>query len=85
MIHLPEGITTIPELFQKAGYATAHFGKWHMGATDDKRPAAKGFDRSTALMQGGASHLNLDRMLSVFPRTLIFDDDVEVGLVLHAG
>ena len=79
--YLHERVATLPQVLSAAGYHTSMAGKWHMGATADKRPAAKGFDRSTALMQGGASHLNLDRMLSVFPRTLIFDDDVEVESV----
>lgn len=79
--YLHERVATLPQVLGAAGYHTSMAGKWHMGATPDKRPAAKGFDRSTALMQGGASHLNLDRMLSVFPRTLIFDDDVEVESV----
>jgi arylsulfatase A-like enzyme len=27
MIHLPEGVRTVPELFQQAGYATFNQGK----------------------------------------------------------
>ncbi len=29
--HLPEGAITLPKLLKKAGYATAHIGKWHLG------------------------------------------------------
>lgn len=37
---LAESETTIAEVLQRAGYATAHFGKWHVGRTD---PAKHGF------------------------------------------
>jgi len=39
---------TLPELFQKAGYATGHFGKWHLGsvrASSVCSPGKNGFDR----------------------------------------
>ncbi len=40
---VPEGTLFFPQYLQKAGYATAFIGKWHMGgATDEPRP---GFDR----------------------------------------
>ncbi len=42
-IELPAGETTIAELLKRAGYATAHFGKWHVGRTD---PRQHGFDES---------------------------------------
>lgn len=37
---MPESETTIAEVLQRAGYATAHFGKWHVGRID---PARHGF------------------------------------------
>lgn len=39
--------TTIAEALQAAGYATAHFGKWHLGSvrrTSPVHPGANGFD-----------------------------------------
>jgi len=40
---IPEGTVYFPQYLQKAGYATAFIGKWHMGGdSDEMRP---GFDR----------------------------------------
>ena len=45
---LPQGIIpwekTIAELFSEAGYATAMFGKWHLGDKEGRYPKDKGFD-----------------------------------------
>ncbi len=40
---LPEAETTIAEALKREGYATAHFGKWHVGRTS---PAKHGFDEN---------------------------------------
>ena len=40
---LPESEVTLAELLKKGGYATAHFGKWHMGKAS---PARHGFDEN---------------------------------------
>ena len=43
-----EGLTqweiTIAELLSGVGYATAHFGKWHLGSTQGRLPNDQGFD-----------------------------------------
>lgn len=39
-LELPTSETTLAEVLQRAGYATAHFGKWHMGRAD---PCEHGF------------------------------------------
>jgi len=38
---IPESLTTIAELLREAGYATAHYGKWHIGGGG---PGAHGYD-----------------------------------------
>jgi arylsulfatase len=35
---------TLPELLAQQGYATGHFGKWHLGATEGRYPTNQGFD-----------------------------------------
>lgn len=41
---------TLGEVLKKRGYATAVFGKWHLGDQPDTRPPARGFDESCGLM-----------------------------------
>ncbi len=45
---LPYGLApweyTIAELLSDAGYATAHFGKWHLGNVRGRYPTDQGFD-----------------------------------------
>ena len=44
--------TLLPRLLQRAGYRTAHFGKWHVGE-DPKAPVARyGFDEVDYVWQG---------------------------------
>lgn len=49
---LPPSEVTLAEMFQTAGYATAHIGKWHLGYTPETMPNAQGFDHSFGHMGG---------------------------------
>ena len=62
-MHLLEREVTIAEVLKKAGYGTAHFGKWHIGMTSGKRkkPSLQdhGFDYWFGLSNGAnPSHRN---------------------------
>jgi N-acetylglucosamine-6-sulfatase len=61
---VPDGTIFFPQYLQKAGYATAYIGKWHMGdAADEPRP---GFDHWVSFegqgryLPGPRSVLNVD-------------------------
>jgi arylsulfatase A len=67
-MHLLESETTIAELLRDNGYATAHFGKWHLGmpvnGRDNPTPADHGFDYWFGLVNGpGPSHKNPTQFL----------------------
>lgn len=49
---------TLPELLADAGYHTFMAGKWHLGRAPEQQPSARGFERSFALLGGGAAHLD---------------------------
>ena len=36
--------TTLPSMMSRAGYATCHIGKWHLGLEPENHPCARGFD-----------------------------------------
>ncbi len=40
----------IAETLKQHGYATAHFGKWHLGDIPSTRPMARGFDQYAGLL-----------------------------------
>ena len=50
VLELPEAETTIGELLKRAGYAAAHFGKWHVGRV---HPSKHGFDESDGATNNG--------------------------------
>lgn len=53
---LDPDVTTLPDLLKKAGYATAHFGKWHLGAGEGAPPPeAYGIDVSKTVNSSGPS------------------------------
>ncbi len=47
-------LTTLGELFQQAGYATAYVGKWHLGKPGQSGPSEQGFDVNIAGNQTGS-------------------------------
>lgn len=49
---------TLAEAFKDAGYATAHFGKWHLGEDSIYWPENHGFDNNTGGWKKGAPNRN---------------------------
>ena len=54
---LPRWEVTIAEALSEAGYATAHFGKWHLGDSDGRQPHERGFDEWWGLLETHDSSL----------------------------
>ncbi len=51
---LPMTEKIFPQYFKPAGYATAQFGKWHLGPTPAWSPALRGFDEVFGFLGRGA-------------------------------
>ena len=59
--YLNDRVASIAELMQQGGYHTLMAGKWHLGLTEERSPAARGFARSFALLQGLGNHFGADQ------------------------
>lgn len=60
-MHLPAEEITIAELLKGQGYATGHFGKWHLSKlnSEQPQPSDQGFDHSLGTDNNAVpSHLN---------------------------
>jgi len=55
---LPPEIPTLPSQLQKAGYATALVGKWHLGYPPHFGPRASGYDEFFGIMAGGVDYFS---------------------------
>jgi len=51
--YLPGEIITMGEIMQDAGYATAYFGKWHLGWEERHQPWRQGFETANVYLGGG--------------------------------
>lgn len=49
---------TLPELLKKQGYATAHYGKWHLGDAEGRYPTNFGFDKWYGIPRSSGESLN---------------------------
>lgn len=60
---LPASEWTIAEALKESGYATAIFGKWHLGYQPKFNPTRHGFDQFNGFISGNIdAHSHFDRM-----------------------
>ncbi|SMR77771.1 arylsulfatase [Marinobacterium sediminicola] len=79
--YLNTAVATLPEVLRDNGYNTYMVGKWHLGRSEDKSPASRGFDKSFALIQGGASHFDDQRaIIGKDPKAIYRDNGKSVEL-----
>lgn len=54
--YLNDHVAALPEILSDNGYRTIMSGKWHLGLTKERFPAARGFQKSFALLPGAGNH-----------------------------
>jgi arylsulfatase A-like enzyme len=50
IVNLPLNRVLLPQALKEAGYATAIYGKWHLGEKGEYHPARRGFDEAIVSM-----------------------------------
>jgi arylsulfatase len=72
--YLNNRVATLPQLLKDAGYHTYMAGKWHMGKSPDKIPAARGFERDFALLDGAGSYWDMWNFTAANPKSTFTED-----------
>ena len=72
---LRDDVVAVSELLRDGGYHTYMAGKWHLGKDPRNLPGGRGFGRSFALLNGGASHWADQRALIPGSKTTYTNDD----------
>ncbi|MFI5001783.1 MAG: arylsulfatase, partial [Reyranellales bacterium] len=78
---LPARAFTMGEMFKAAGYATAIFGKWHLGGDPQSLPTAHGFDEFYGIPPG----ISWDAATYVGTMTLTHSVDAGPAALLEQG
>jgi arylsulfatase len=76
--YLNERVVTVAELLRDHGYRTILSGKWHLGDTPATWPAARGFERSFALLPAAHDHFGREVKSPAFPNPMYAEDDAYV-------
>ena len=71
-------VAALSELFLDAGYNTYMTGKWHLGLTEETSPAARGFEKSYTILQGGGGAFANMLPLVGPGKALYWQDDVKL-------
>jgi arylsulfatase len=61
--YLNDRCASFASILRGAGYHTYMAGKWHLGEEPERDPFHRGFEKSFALLQGGASHFDDEWMM----------------------
>jgi arylsulfatase A-like enzyme len=72
--NLNSNVVAFPQLLKESGYHTYMVGKWHMGKSPDKIPAARGFERDFSLLDGAGSYWDMTNFTAASPKSVYTED-----------
>jgi arylsulfatase A-like enzyme len=72
--YLNKNVVTLPQLMKDAGYHTYMVGKWHLGKSPDRIPAARGFERDFSLLDGAGSYWDMWNFTGASPKSTFTED-----------
>jgi arylsulfatase len=72
--YLNDRVATMPQLLKDAGYHTYMAGKWHLGKAPHQIPAARGFERDFALLDGAGSYWDMKNFTAYMPKSVYTED-----------
>jgi arylsulfatase A-like enzyme len=75
---LNDRVVTLAELLTDGGYRSILSGKWHLGDTPQTWPAARGFERSFALLPAAHDHFGREVKSPAFPNPMYAEDNAYV-------
>ncbi len=78
--YMGHSVVTVASLLKDAGYSTYMAGKWHLGKTKESLPAARGFERSIALMESGADNWEKKTYLPMYDFVHFYEGFKEIDL-----
>ncbi len=78
--YLNDHCLTLAELLRENGYQTFISGKWHVGDSVTRWPAARGFDRSFSLIWGASNYFNTKPFLNENQKVVVTLDGKPVQL-----
>ncbi len=78
--YMGNSVVTVATLLKDAGYHTYMAGKWHLGKTKESVPAARGFERSFALMESGADNWEHKTYLPMYDYVHFYEGFEETDL-----
>ena len=87
---VPVEVPTLAQVLKGSGYATGHFGKWHLGLSrPEDGPSARGFDRSAVRLRGGPDAglmlVDGESTVSVIDKTVFTTDSAIEFMQANAG
>jgi arylsulfatase A-like enzyme len=63
-----QSVTLLPRVLKDAGYATAMYGKWHLGFEPEQHPMSQGFDEFFGFLAGAHGYFKVGEGVTAIMR-----------------